>query len=137
MMGRSRERGPQGRAKRSQTASIYPATAFAHARKPKCGYWRCPTLELFFVALLLYLIPAAFGLGSFPEHRRHLGFWVNCNFRSRHLRHAAMKDKTVAILESRMRDQIAGLVRKYGGTPFLAPALAEAPDVDPAHIEEL
>ena len=25
---------------------------------------------LFFVALLLYLIPAAFGLGSTPEHRR-------------------------------------------------------------------
>jgi hypothetical protein len=25
--------------------SIYPATAFAHARKPKCVYWRCPTLE--------------------------------------------------------------------------------------------
>ena len=25
---------------------------------------------LFFVALLLYLIPAAFGLGSAPEHRR-------------------------------------------------------------------
>jgi uroporphyrinogen-III synthase len=48
-----------------------------------------------------------------------------------------MKDKTVAILESRVRDQIAGLVRKYGGTPVLAPALAEAPDVDPAHIEEL
>jgi hypothetical protein len=25
---------------------------------------------LFFVALLLYLIPAAFGLGRSPEHRR-------------------------------------------------------------------
>jgi uroporphyrinogen-III synthase len=48
-----------------------------------------------------------------------------------------MKDKTVAILESRVRDQIAGLVRKYGGTPFLAPALAEVPDADPAHIAEL
>jgi uroporphyrinogen-III synthase len=36
-----------------------------------------------------------------------------------------MKDKTVAILESRMGDHIASLVRKYGGTPFLAPALAE------------
>lgn len=35
-----------------------------------------------------------------------------------------MKDKTVAILESRARDQIAGLVRKFGGTPFSAPALA-------------
>jgi hypothetical protein len=29
-----------------------------------------------------------------------------------------MKDKTVAILESRMRDHIASPVRKYGGTPF-------------------
>ena len=49
----------------------------------------------------------------------------------------SMKDKTVAILESRARDQIAGLVRKHGGTPFLAPALAEIADVDPAHIREL
>ena len=48
-----------------------------------------------------------------------------------------MKDKTVAILESRMRDHIASLVRKYGGTPFSAPALAEIPDVDPAHIDAL
>jgi uroporphyrinogen-III synthase len=48
-----------------------------------------------------------------------------------------MKDKTVAILESRVRDHIANLVRKYGGTPFLAPALAEIPDVDPAYIQEL
>jgi uroporphyrinogen-III synthase len=46
-----------------------------------------------------------------------------------------MKDKTVAILESRMRDHIASLVRNYGGTPFSAPALAEIPDVDPAHIQ--
>jgi uroporphyrinogen-III synthase len=48
-----------------------------------------------------------------------------------------MKDKTVAILESRMRDHIASLVRKYGGAPFSAPALAEIPDVDPAPIDEL
>lgn len=48
-----------------------------------------------------------------------------------------MKDKVVAVLESRMRDQIASLVRKYGGTPFPAPALAEIPDVDPTHIDEL
>ena len=41
-----------------------------------------------------------------------------------------MKGKTVAILESRARDQMADLVRKYGGTPFSAPALAEIPDVD-------
>lgn len=48
-----------------------------------------------------------------------------------------MKDKTVAILESRVRDQIASLIRNYGGTPFSAPALAEIPEVDPAHIQEL
>ena len=48
-----------------------------------------------------------------------------------------MKNKTVAILESRARDQVADLVRKYGGIPFSAPALAEIADVDPAHIREL
>src|ERR1700732_5531070 len=48
-----------------------------------------------------------------------------------------MKDKTVAILESRVRDHIASLVRKYGGTPFSAPALAEIQDVDPAHIHHV
>jgi uroporphyrinogen-III synthase len=52
------------------------------------------------------------------------------------LRRASMKDKTVAILESRVRDHIASLVRKRGGTPFSAPALAEIPDVDPARIHE-
>ena len=36
-----------------------------------------------------------------------------------------------------MRDHIASLVRKYGGTPFSAPALAEIPDVDTARIDEL
>jgi uroporphyrinogen-III synthase len=48
-----------------------------------------------------------------------------------------MKDKTVAILEARAGEQMADLVRKYGGTPFSAPALAEVPDIDPAHITEL
>jgi uroporphyrinogen-III synthase len=48
-----------------------------------------------------------------------------------------MKDKTIAILESRVGEQMADLVRKYGGTPFSAPALAEIPDVDPAHISAL
>ncbi len=48
-----------------------------------------------------------------------------------------MKDKTVAILERRMRDHLASLVRKYGGTPFSAPAPAEIPDVDAVHIGEL
>lgn len=48
-----------------------------------------------------------------------------------------MKNKTVAILESRAADQMADLVRKYGGTPFSAPALAELPDVEPEHIRQL
>ena len=48
-----------------------------------------------------------------------------------------MKDKTVAILETRVGTQMADLVRKHGGIPFSAPALAEVPDVDPAHIAEL
>jgi uroporphyrinogen-III synthase len=48
-----------------------------------------------------------------------------------------MKNKTVAILEARAGEQMADLVRKYGGTPFSAPALAEIPDIDPAHITTL
>jgi uroporphyrinogen-III synthase len=48
-----------------------------------------------------------------------------------------MKDKTVAILESRAREQLADLVRKYGGRPFSAPALAEIPDVDAAQLDVL
>jgi uroporphyrinogen-III synthase len=48
-----------------------------------------------------------------------------------------MKDKTVAILESRAGDRVASLIRKYGGKPFLAPALAEVPDVDPERIRAL
>ena len=48
-----------------------------------------------------------------------------------------MKDKTVAILESRARDQVADLVRKHGGTPFVAPALSEIPDADPARIRQV
>jgi uroporphyrinogen-III synthase len=48
-----------------------------------------------------------------------------------------MRDKTVAILESRSGDQVASLIRKRGGTPLLAPALAEVPDADPSRIREL
>jgi uroporphyrinogen-III synthase len=48
-----------------------------------------------------------------------------------------MKDKTIAILENRAGEQMAALIRKYGGTPIWAPALAEVPDVDPAHIAAL
>jgi uroporphyrinogen-III synthase len=48
-----------------------------------------------------------------------------------------MKNKTIAILENRAGEQLADLVRKYGGTPFSAPALAEIPDIDPVLIAEL
>src|SRR3954465_5963044 len=45
-----------------------------------------------------------------------------------------MKGKTVAILESRSGAQLAELVRRRGGTPLLAPALAEVPDMDSTFI---
>ncbi|MBC7785955.1 MAG: uroporphyrinogen-III synthase [Methylophilaceae bacterium] len=48
-----------------------------------------------------------------------------------------MKDKTIAILENRAGEQLADLVRKYGGTPFSAPALAEIPDIDSVLIDQL
>lgn len=48
-----------------------------------------------------------------------------------------MKNKTIAILENRAGEQLADLVRKYGGTPFSAPALAEIPDIDPLLITSL
>jgi uroporphyrinogen-III synthase len=48
-----------------------------------------------------------------------------------------LKSKTVAILESRLGPQLAGLVEKHGGRALLAPALAEVPDVEPAEIARL
>jgi uroporphyrinogen-III synthase len=48
-----------------------------------------------------------------------------------------MRDKTVAILESRLGAQLAELVGKHGGRPFLAPALAEVPDVDSVSLAAL
>ena len=48
-----------------------------------------------------------------------------------------VKGKTVALLENRAGPQMADLVRKYGGRPLSAPALAEVPDVDPAFISSL
>lgn len=48
-----------------------------------------------------------------------------------------MNGKTVALLENRVRDQLADLVRKYGGQPLSAPALAEVPDIDTAYISSL
>jgi uroporphyrinogen-III synthase len=48
-----------------------------------------------------------------------------------------MRDKTVAILESRLGRQFAELVAKHGGRPLHAPALAEVPDVDRGVITAL
>lgn len=45
-----------------------------------------------------------------------------------------MHGKTVAILESRSGAQLAELVRRRGGTPMLAPALAEVPDMEAGFI---
>lgn len=41
-----------------------------------------------------------------------------------------MRDKTVAILESRLGRQFVELIAKHGGRPLHAPALAEVPDLD-------
>jgi uroporphyrinogen-III synthase len=45
-----------------------------------------------------------------------------------------MKGKRVAVLESRLGAEVAGLVARRGGVPFHAPALAEEPDLDPQAI---
>jgi uroporphyrinogen-III synthase len=48
-----------------------------------------------------------------------------------------MRDKTVAILESRLGQQVADLITKHGGRPLHAPALAEVADVDRDTIARL
>jgi uroporphyrinogen-III synthase len=48
-----------------------------------------------------------------------------------------MRSKRVAILESRLGQQMVELVIKHGGQPFHAPALAEIPDVDHSYIAML
>lgn len=48
-----------------------------------------------------------------------------------------MRAKRVAILESRLGEQVADLVKSRGGVPFHAPALAELPDLDPQAIAAL
>jgi len=48
-----------------------------------------------------------------------------------------VKAKRVAILEARAGEQMADLVRKYGGTPISAPGLSELPDIDPQQITGL
>lgn len=46
-----------------------------------------------------------------------------------------MQGKRIAILESRLGEQLAGLVARAGGVPLHAPALAEVPDGDPQALE--
>lgn len=48
-----------------------------------------------------------------------------------------MKAKHIAILESRLGEQLADLVKQRGGVPFHAPALAELPDLEPDKIGAL
>ena len=48
-----------------------------------------------------------------------------------------MKSKRIAILETRLGEQMVDLVAKRGGVPVHAPALSELPDLDPAQIAEL
>ena len=48
-----------------------------------------------------------------------------------------MRNKRVAILESRLGRQMVELVAKHGGVPIHAPALSEVPDVDPAFVKRL
>jgi uroporphyrinogen-III synthase len=48
-----------------------------------------------------------------------------------------MRDKTIAILESRLGPQLAELVAKRGARSLHAPALSEVPEVDPASIAAL
>jgi uroporphyrinogen-III synthase len=48
-----------------------------------------------------------------------------------------VKAKRIAILESRLGEQVVDLVAKRGGVPVHAPALAELPDLDPQQIAAL
>jgi uroporphyrinogen-III synthase len=43
---------------------------------------------------------------------------------------ASFEGRTVALLESRMRDELADMVRRMGGRPLLAPAVREVPRLD-------
>lgn len=48
-----------------------------------------------------------------------------------------MQGKTIALLEARLSKQLAELVAKCGGRPFLAPALREVPNVDQDYVARL
>src|SRR5258706_5439566 len=49
----------------------------------------------------------------------------------------SMKDKRIAVLESRFGEHLAALLEKEGGIALRAPALAEEPDLDPVAIGQL
>ena len=48
-----------------------------------------------------------------------------------------MKNKRIAVLESRFGEHLVDLLAKQGAIPFHAPALAEEPDLDPETIRRL
>ena len=48
-----------------------------------------------------------------------------------------MKDKRIAVLESRFGEHLVDLLAKQGAIPFHAPALAEEPDLAPDAIRQL
>ena len=48
-----------------------------------------------------------------------------------------MKNKRIAVLESRFGEHLIDLLAKQGAIPFHAPALAEEPDLDPEAIRRL
>ncbi len=48
-----------------------------------------------------------------------------------------MKDKRIAVLESRFGEHLATLLENQGAIAFRAPALAEEPDIDPVAIQRL
>jgi uroporphyrinogen-III synthase len=48
-----------------------------------------------------------------------------------------VRDKTIAVLESRLGEQLCSLIAKGGGRPFHAPGLAEVPDLDLDQIAAL
>src|SRR5271170_1240443 len=48
-----------------------------------------------------------------------------------------MKSKVIAILETRTGAHLGELIARRGGTPMLAPALEEVPDVDPKAVVSL
>ena len=45
-----------------------------------------------------------------------------------------MNGQTIAILESRLGSEMAGLIERRGGRTLLAPALREVPDTDAGQI---